>query len=290
MDDNQNIFVETFMQPFHGLRVLDLTHIFAGPFSTYQLAVMGAEVIKIEAVGAVDIMRQCGPDAQLNDDNMGLAFQAQASNKKAIALDLKHPEGRDVFHRLLATADVLVQNFTSGCLPALGLEAHTLRAIKPDLIYCSISGYGRNGPKSHDPAYDIVIQAFTGIMCANGEADSAPVRVGPAMVDYGTGAQAAFAISAALYRRQVTGEGCEIDVAMTDAAVMLLNYHVVSTLATGKAPKAHGNTDPELAAYSAYKTASGQIMLGAFTVSQVANLMTVLGSPERADIVRELKH
>jgi len=277
------------MQAFAGLRVLDLTHIFAGPFSTYQLAVMGAEVIKIEAVQAGDIMRQVGPDPELNEQAMGLGFQAQASNKEAIALDLKDPQGQAIFRQLVRTADVVVHNYTTGCLPELGLDAATLRAIKPDLIYCSISGYGRTGPKSHDPAYDIVIQAFTGIMCANGEADSAPVRVGPAMVDYGTGAQAAFAISAALYRRLATGEGCDIDVAMSDAALMLLNYHVVSTLSTGNAPTPHGNRDPDLAGYSAYPTAHGDIMLGAYTPRQLASLMTTLGSPERAAQVAALE-
>lgn len=277
------------MQAFEGLRVLDVTHIFAGPFSTYQLAVMGAEVIKVEAVQAGDIMRQVGPDAQLNEQAMGLGFQAQASNKKAIALDLKDSQGRAILHQLVKTADVVVQNYATGCLAELGLDAPTLRAIKPDLIYCSISGYGRTGPKSHDPAYDIVIQAFTGIMCANGEADSAPVRVGPAMVDYGTGAQAAFAIRAALYRRLATGEGCEIDVAMSDAALMLLNYHVVSTLSTGNAPMPHGNRDPDLAGYSAYPTAKGDIMLGAYTPRQLAGLMTVLGSQTRAEQVAALE-
>jgi len=277
------------MQAFEGLRVLDLTHIFAGPFATYQLAVMGAEVIKIEAVQTGDIMRQVGPDAELNAQAMGLGFQAQASNKKAIALNLKDQRGRAIFHELVKTADVVVHNYTTGCLQELGLDAPTLRAIKADLIYCSISGYGRTGPKSHDPAYDIVIQAFTGIMCANGEADSAPVRVGPAMVDYGTGAQAAFAISAALYRRLARGAGCDIDVAMSDAALMLLNYHVVSTLSTGKAPKPHGNRDLDLAGYSAYATAHGDIMLGAYTPRQLAKLMSVLGSQARAEVVAGLE-
>jgi crotonobetainyl-CoA:carnitine CoA-transferase CaiB-like acyl-CoA transferase len=276
------------MQAFEGIRVLDLTHIFAGPFSTYQLAVMGAEVIKIEPVEAGDIMRYVGPIEELNEMGMGLGFQAQASNKKSLAIDLKSTVGRHIFHRLVATADVVVQNFTSGCLAELGLDAESLIAIKPDLIYCSISGYGRNGSKGHHPAYDIVIQAFTGVMCANGEPNSAPVRVGPAMIDYGTGAQAAFAISAALYRRQVSGEGAVIDVAMADAALMLLNYHVVSTIATGKAPRPHGNQDPDLAAYSAYPTSDGDIMLGAYTPKQAANLMRVLGYEHEATEIKRL--
>ena len=270
------------MQAFDGIRVLDLTHIFAGPFSTYQLAVMGAEVIKIEPVEAGDIMRYVGPIQDFNEQGMGLGFQAQASNKKSLAIDLKSTAGKQVFHRLVATADVVVQNFASQCLVELGIDAATLTAIKPDLIYCSISGYGRTGPKGHHPAYDIVIQAFTGVMCANGEPNSAPVRVGPAMIDYGTGAQAAFAISAALYRRQVSGQGAVIDVAMADAALMLLNYHVVSTMATGEAPKPHGNQDPDLAAYSAYPTADGDIMLGAYTPKQAASLMRVIGHEEAA--------
>lgn len=265
------------MRPLEGLRVLDLTHIFAGPFCTYQLAVLGAEVIKIEPVNDPDIMRIAGADRKLNDKNYGLAFQAQSAGKRAIALNLKDPEGRAIFYDLVKTADVVVQNYTTGCLAELGLEYQTLTALNPKLIYCSISGFGRTGPKANDPAYDAVIQAFAGVMASNGEADAPPVLIGPPVIDYGTGVQAAMAISAALFGRERTGEGRYIDVAMSDAALMLMTMNVVTAAATGKAPTAHGNQDPRNAGYSAYDTADGMIVLGAYTAKQYAELMQVLG-------------
>jgi crotonobetainyl-CoA:carnitine CoA-transferase CaiB-like acyl-CoA transferase len=265
------------MRPFEGLRVLDLTHIFAGPFSTYQLAVLGAEVIKIEPVNNPDIMRIAGADRALNDEGYGLAFQAQSAGKLAIALNLKDPDGRAIFYDLVKTSDVVVQNYTTGCLAQLGLEYDTLKALNPRLIYCSISGFGRTGPKADDPAYDVVIQAFTGVMASNGDADAPPVRIGPPVIDYGTGAQAAMAISAALYGRERTGEGRYIDVAMSDAALMLMTMNVVTAAGTGKAPITHGNQEPTNAGYSAYDTADGMIMLGAYTAKQYAGLMQVLG-------------
>ena len=265
------------MRPFEGLRVLDLTHVFAGPFCTYQLAVLGAEVIKIEPVNDPDIMRIAGADRKLNDEGYGLAFQAQSAGKRAIALNLKNPDGRAIFYDLVKTSDVVVQNYTTGCLAELGLEYHTLKALNSKLIYCSISGFGRTGPKADDPAYDAVIQAFAGVMASNGEADAPPVLIGPPVIDYGTGVQAAMAISAALYGRERTGEGRYIDVAMSDAALMLMTMNVVTAAATGKAPAAHGNQDPRNAGYGAYDTADGMIMLGAYTAKQYAGLMQVFG-------------
>ena len=275
------------MRPFEGLRVLDLTHVFAGPFCTYQLGVLGAEVIKIEPVNNPDVMRIAGADRKLNDENYGLAFQAQSAGKKAIALNLKDPDGRAIFYDLVKTADVVVQNYTTGCLEELGLEYHKLKALNSKLIYCSINGFGRTGPKANDPAYDVVIQAFTGVMASNGEPDAQPVRIGPPVIDYGTGAQAAMAISAALFGRERTGEGRYIDVAMSDAALMLMTMNVVTAAGTGKAPLTHGNQDPGNAGYSAYDTADGMVMLGAYTAKQYAGLMQVLGYNDIAAEVLE---
>ncbi|TMV03800.1 CoA transferase [Ruegeria sediminis] len=273
------------MRPFEGLRVLDLTHVFAGPFCAYQLAVLGAEVIKIEPVDRPDMTREEGADSALNAKGMGLSFQAQGGGKRTLALDLKSPEGRGIFNRLVATADVVVQNYTARAVDALGLGYDRLAALKPDLIYCAISGFGVSGPKAADPAYDVVIQAFAGVMAANGEAGSDPVRVGPAMVDYGTGAQAAMAIAAALFDRARTGLGRRIDVAMADCALMLMNSHTATTLATGAAPKPHGNHDPSLAGYATYETADGTLMIGAYSNAQLANLMRAVG---RGDVAEEV--
>lgn len=273
------------MRPFEGVRVLDLTHVFAGPFSTYQLAVLGADVIKIEPVDNPDMMRIAGAVPELNEGGYGLAFQAQSSGKRSIALNLRDPEGREIFHDLVETADVVVQNYTTACLVDLGLDYETLKARNPKLIYCSINGFDRTGPKGDDPAYDVVIQAFSGVMASNGEANSQPTRIGPPVIDYGTGAQAAFAISAALFGRERTGVGRYIDVAMSDAALMLMTMNVVTALGFGAAPMAHGNHDPANAAYSAYDTADGMVMLGAYSKKQYSDLMRALGHTSVANDV-----
>jgi len=273
------------MRPFEGVRVLDLTHVFAGPFSTYQLAVLGADVIKIEPVDNPDMMRIAGAVSELNEAEYGLAYQAQASGKRSIALNLREPEGRAIFHDLVETADVVVQNYTTACLVDLGLDYETLRARNPKLIYCSINGFGRTGPKANDPAYDVVIQAFSGVMASNGEPNSQPVRIGPPVIDYGTGAQAAFAISAALFGRERTGVGRYIDVAMSDAALMLMTMNIVTAVGSGIAPLAHGNHDPANAAYSAYDTADGMVMLGAYSKKQYSDLMRALG---HASVAKEV--
>lgn len=270
------------MRPFEGLRVLDLTHVFAGPFCTYQLAVLGAEVIKIEPVDRPDMTRFEGADPVLNAAGMGLSFQAQGAGKSTLALDLKSDEGQALFEGLVARSDVVVQNYTYAAVQDLRLDYPRLAALRPDLIYCAISGFGQSGPKQAHPAYDTVIQAFSGIMAANGEADRDPVRVGPAMVDYGTGAQAALAIAAALYGRARTGQGRYIDVAMADCALMLQVSGTVQALATGTGPSPHGSADPRVAGYACYDTADGRLMVGAYTNRQNADLMRVLGNEAAA--------
>ncbi|MFT5160451.1 MAG: crotonobetainyl-CoA:carnitine CoA-transferase CaiB-like acyl-CoA transferase, partial [Paracoccaceae bacterium] len=271
------------MQPFEGIRVLDLTHVLAGPFCTFQLATLGADVIKIEAPDKPDMTRDEGVSDDLSAALRGTYFMAQSAGKRSIILDLKSTDGQAAFCKLVKTADVLVHNYTGGAAARLGLEYAQLAEINPSLIYCTMSGYGRTGPKANHPAYDVVIQAYSGLMMANGWSDDdAPLRVGPPMVDYGTGAQAAFAISAALFQRTRTGLGQYIDVAMADAAIMLMSAFVTDTIATGKMALRHGNTHPRLPSYSAYETADGWIMLGAYTVKQCSNLMRVLGFDQAA--------
>ena len=271
------------MQPFEGIRVLDLTHVLAGPFCTFQLGVLGAEVIKIEPPENPDMTRVEGPIAALNEELRGTYFMAQSAGKKSLALDLKSDAGREVFLKLVKSADVLVQNYAGAALDGLGLDYAALSAVHPELIYCSMSGFGRTGPKAEHPAYDVVIQAWSGIMAANGwNGEDPPLRVGPPMVDYGTGAQAALAISAALFQRSRTGRGQFIDVAMADAAFMLMSAHVVETMASGAAPKPHGNRHPKFAGYSAYRASDTWIMLGAWTNKQLADLLRVLGFDAQA--------
>ena len=221
------------MRPFEGIRVLDLTHVFAGPFCTFQLAVMGAEVIKIESPNAPDMMRDEGNFDDLNELGLSNFYICQNSEKKSLSLDLKVEKDKIFFLKLLETADVLVQNYSGNSIADLGLSYKKLKKINPQLIYCSMTGFGRTGPKSEHPAYDSVIQAYSGLMELNGLKSTGPLRVGPAVVDYGTGIHAAFAISSALYRRQITGKGLEIDVSMLDSALMLMTSTVSETIATG---------------------------------------------------------
>jgi len=275
------------MQPFENIRVIDMTHVLAGPFSTYQLAVLGADVIKVEGPNHPDMTREEGATRALNDEQYGTYFMAQNGGKRGLALDIKSEQGRDVLRTLVKTSDVLVENYRGGVMDRLGLGYEDLKAINPRLIYCSLTGFGHTGPKRSDPAYDIVIQAFSGIMAANGEENSEPVRVGPPMVDYGAGAQAALAISSALFQRERTGKGQRIDVAMLDAALMMMSAHVSATQATGNPPLAHGNAHPKYAGYATYRTADGLLMIGAWTNRQMATLVRVLGDAERAEAIEK---
>lgn len=270
------------MQPFEGITVLDLTHVLAGPFCTFQLATLGADVIKIESPDAPDMTRIEGVSQQHNDAGYGSYYQSQNAGKRSITLNLKTDSGKGILRKLIATSDVLVQNYAAGALEKLGFGYEDAKVLNPQLIYCKISGFGSTGPKADHPAYDVVIQAFSGLMAANGEADQEPVRVGPPMVDYGTGAQASFAIAAALFQRQQSGTGQYIDVSMLDAALMMMSALVVDTTITGERPTPHGNAHPNYAGYATFDTADGQLMLGAWTNKQLAALMHVLGEDNRA--------
>ncbi|MGI9511439.1 MAG: CaiB/BaiF CoA transferase family protein [Anderseniella sp.] len=276
------------MKPLEGIRVLDLTHVLAGPFCTYQLGVLGADVIKIEPPDNPDMTREEGVVPSLNDAAYGTYFQAQNAGKRAITLNLEDAAGRDILRRLIETADVLVQNYAGDALEELGFGYDAVSAIQPGLIYCTLTGFGRTGPKANHPAYDVVIQAFSGLMSANGTPETGPVRVGPPMVDYGTGAQAALAISAALLQREKTGSGQRIDVSMLDAALMLMSANVTDTLTTGKPPQPHGNNHPHYAGYRTFETADGLLMVGAWTNRQLSRLLEALGETERARLVLEM--
>ena len=180
------------------IRVLDFTHVLAGPFCTYQLAVMGADVIKIESAQCPDMMRINGPDYKLAEQTMGLHYQAQAANKRAMTLDLKHSGSTQILDKLLLDADVLVVNYRRNAAKRLNIDYERVKGINPRLVYCSMTGFGQTGPKADHAAYDNVIQAFSGLMAATGTEAGGPTRVGPPVLDYGTGAQAALAIVSSL--------------------------------------------------------------------------------------------
>jgi crotonobetainyl-CoA:carnitine CoA-transferase CaiB-like acyl-CoA transferase len=269
-------------RPFEGIRVIDLTHVLAGPFATYQLAVLGADVIKVEHPDEPDQSRGNGTDGALNDAQLGTAFLAQGSNKRAITLDLKTGRGRDILKKLAATADVFVENYRPGALDALGLGYDALSALNPRLIYASFSAFGATGPKRERTAYDHVIQATSGIMAMTGAEDSHPVMFGAPAVDYATGTTGAFALAAALFQRTHTGRGQHIDMAMTDVAMMLMSSHLAGYLRNGVHPKPHGNRHPA-ATNGAYETRDGLLMLGASNLRQQRRLWTVL---KRLDMIK----
>ena len=277
------------MQAFEGIRVLDMTHVLAGPFSTYQLAVLGADVIKIEPVGEPDMNRGVGAVDALSDAGMGSHFQSQAANKRAMTLNLKRGKGREIFRALARDADVIVENFRAGAMERLDLGYDDLRAVNPDIIYCSITGFGQTGPKRGHGAFDNVIQAFSGMMEATGHPDESPVMVGPPFADYGTGAQAAFAIAAALLRRKRTGEGQRIDVSMLDSVLAMMACWVLNASLTGEPPVRSGNGRTFVGAYGCYDASDAQLMIGAATGRQNARMWRALGRDDLAEAVEGLR-
>ena len=200
-------------QIMKGVRVLDLTNVLAGPFASLHLALLGAEVIKIERPGSGDLARKLGTMTELNDQLMGTSFLAQNANKKSLTLNTKDPEGKEIFKKLVKTADVLIENFRPGVMDRLGLGYEVLKEINPGLIYCAISGFGQTGPDAFKPAYDQIIQGLSGEMSVNGDERLNPLRTGFPVCDTVGGLNAAFAIMAALYHRERTGEGQFIDIA-----------------------------------------------------------------------------
>lgn len=260
-------------QPFEGIRVLDLTHVLAGPFCTYQLAVLGADVIKIEPPQDPDCARFRGPDQARNAARRGLTYEVQGGNKRSLSIDLKSDRGRGVLMRLAASADVLVENYRAGALAALGLDDAAFEHANPRLVRCSITGFGQHGPRATVNAYDNVVQAASGVMARTGTAASGPVKTGASFVDYATGWNAAFAIAAALLARERDGRGQRIDCAMYDTALTMMGPELAASL-HGDAPRR------DEAGLGCYATAEGLLMLGAFTPEQNRRLWTALG---RAD-------
>ena len=276
------------MQPFSSIKVIDLTHVIAGPFCTYQLAVMGAEVIKIELPSSPDMVRATGIQFPSGEYGLGPMFTSQNANKRAISIDLKTSQGKEILRKLIHGADILVENYRSGALANLGFDYESVKSIQQDIIYCSMTGFGQQGPLGQRTAYDNVIQAFSGLMSANGPEHSDPVKVGPPVLDYGTGIQAAYAIAAALFQRTRTGKGQYIDIAMLDAALMLMSSNVTSFHQNGKLNSRAGNMSSFNAGYGCYPTLDGLIMIGAYTGRQVCNLWTALGDPDHGEKLASL--
>ncbi|MBO6897384.1 MAG: CoA transferase [Shimia sp.] len=262
------------MKPLTDIRVLDLTNVLAGPFACHQLAHMGAEVIKVEAVGRGDLARQLGADPELSQNNMGVSFLAQNAGKKSVTVNLKNPDGKTLFEKLVATADVVVENFRPGVMDRLGVGYERLKEIKPDLVYCAISGFGQDGPWKHRPAYDQIIQGTSGVMSVTGDVDSAPLRVGYPIADTVGGITAAFAIAAALNARP---RGTFIDVSMLESVLATMGWAVSNYLIAGVTPQANGNENPTSAPSGAFEAGGGLINIAANKDEQWVLLTDHLG-------------
>ncbi|MEM7089879.1 MAG: CoA transferase [Pseudomonadota bacterium] len=246
--------------PLAGIRVLDLTNVLAGPYCCYQLALMGAEVIKVERPGSGDLARVLGADPERNKAGMGISFLAQNAAKKSVTLDMKSERGKALLKRLVRTADVLVENFRPGVMDRLALGYDVLKEENPRLIYCAISGFGQNGPRRNDPAYDQIVQGISGVMSITGAPDTAPYRVGYPLADTVGGLTAAFAITSAL---NATPRGEFLDVAMTEAVISTMGWVVSNHLIGGLTPAAHGNENITSAPSGTFATADGQINIAA---------------------------
>ncbi len=263
-----------------GVRVLDLTNVLSGPFATLHLALLGAEVIKVENPTDGDLARKLGCVPALNKQLMGTSFLAQNANKKSVTLNLKAPEGKEIFLRLVRTADVVVENFRPDVMKRLGLSADVLRGVNPRLVYCAISGFGQSGPDALKPAYDQIIQGLSGEMAINGDERLNPLRAGFPVCDTVGGLNAAFAIMAALYHRERTGEGQVIDVALLDSIMPLMGWVAANLLIGNQQPVPMGNDNFTAAPSGTFRTKNGYINIAANKQEQWEAVADVLGVPE----------
>jgi formyl-CoA transferase len=263
-----------------GVRVLDLTNVLSGPFCTLHLALLGAEVVKIENPKAGDLARVLGNVPKLNKLLMGTSFLAQNANKKSLTLNLKAPEGKEVFKKLVARADVVVENFRPDVMPRLGLGYPVLAELNPRIVYCGISGFGQTGPDAEKPAYDQIIQGLSGVMDVNGDERLHPLRAGFPICDTVGGLNAAFAILAALYHRERTGEGQMIDVALLDSIMPLVGWVAANLLIGGQAPVPMGNDNFTAAPSGTFRTLDGHINIAANKQEQWEALADVVGVPQ----------
>jgi crotonobetainyl-CoA:carnitine CoA-transferase CaiB-like acyl-CoA transferase len=246
------------MPPLDGLTVLDLTRVLSGPYCTMLLADMGARVIKVEQPGKGDDTRAWGPPFLEGESAYFLSINR---NKESVTLDFKRPEGRALLDQLIARSDVLAENFRPGTLAKQGLDYASLKETFPRLVYCSVSGFGQTGPRRNEPGYDAVMQGEGGLMSITGTPDGPPVRLGVAIADIVSGMFAAYGISMALFARERTGRGQEVDVAMLDAVTALLTYQAGNYFASGKPPARLGNRHPSIAPYETFTASDGDFVL-----------------------------
>ncbi len=254
-----------------GVRVVDFTHVHAGPLAAYQLALMGADVIKVESPNGGDQMRAGHPEG------LSPAFLGQNANKRSLAVDLKHPDGLKAVHALVETADVVLLNMRPGTPDRLGIGYQALKAVQPNLVYCAISGYGQSGPESDRPAYDHLIQGESGMFLSTGTEEQ-PVRVGFAVADAGTAVIASSAIVAALLRRQRTGQGTFLDVSMLESCMTLMGLNYYGYLATGRTRRRVGpNPLAQVGSAGTFPTKEGVLLVNANTHRLFQRLAKAVG-------------
>ena len=268
------------MKLLEGIRVLDLTNVLSGPFATLHLALLGAEVIKIENPESGDLARKLGNVPKYNRQLLGTSFLAQNANKKSLTLNLKTDEGKEIFRKLVRTADIVVENFRPGVMTRLGFSYEELCKLNPKIIYCAISGFGQSGPDAFKPAYDQIIQGLSGVMAINGDERLNPLRAGFPVCDTVGGLNAAFAIMAALYYRAQTDEGQFIDIALLDSIMPLMGWVAANLLIGGQPPTLLGNDNFTAAPSGMFKTEDGYINIAANQQEQWENLTDELGLPE----------
>jgi crotonobetainyl-CoA:carnitine CoA-transferase CaiB-like acyl-CoA transferase len=270
-------------RPFSGVRILDFTQVLAGPYASYQLALLGADVIKIERRGGED-MRRTPLSREWADRNMASAFIAVNGNKKSLTLDLQKPAAREIVLKLAAKADVVMENFRAGVMDRLGLGYAALSAINPKLIYCAISGFGQTGPASNEAGYDGKIQAMSGIMAITGHAEMGPTRAGFAVCDVLSGATGAFAISSALFQRTHTGRGQFLDVSMLEASLAFLTTQVADYTVAGHHQQQAGNQAiSRKVTANLFRAKDSFLLLAVNDEKQYRNLMTALGRADALD-------
>lgn len=272
--------------PLAGIKVLDLSRVLAGPWSGQMLGDLGAEVIKVEQPGQGDDTRKWGPPF-LSDGSRDSAYYLCANrNKRSVAIDLSKAEGQELVRQLAAQADIVLENFRVGGLAKYGLDYAALKAVKPDLIYCSITGFGQTGPEKDKGGYDFLIQGMSGLMSVTGDADGHPLKVGIPVSDLTTGLYATISILAALQHRNRTGEGQHIDLALLDAQMALLANQGSNWLNGGGEPRRMGNQHPTIVPYQDFACADGDIIIALGNDRQFRDLVDILGLPEMADDAR----
>jgi crotonobetainyl-CoA:carnitine CoA-transferase CaiB-like acyl-CoA transferase len=265
--------------PLKGLKVIELARILAGPWAGQTLADLGADVIKVEAPEGDDTRRWGPPFVERDGDRSAAYFHATNRGKKSVTVDFRTPAGQETVRRLIADADVVIENFKVGGLAKYGLDYASLAAVNPRLIYCSITGFGQTGPYAHRAGYDFIIQGMSGLMSVTGEPEGQPQKVGVAVTDIFTGIYAATAILAAVHQRGTTGMGQHIDMALLDVATAIMANQAMNYLTTGKAPEKMGNAHPNLAPYAVFDCADGWIIIATGNDGQYRRLCELLGLP-----------